>query len=283
MKRVLTILLVITMAVTMTACGCGKGGSEQPTTMADSETVAINAGDSKVMLDEAKYYAYTSQATYEAYYISKNREIDWNAKTKSGATMQETIKGIVLGEICRRECMYAMKGDYNVTLDSDERQKIQKDVDNYFTDSSEKLKAKVQISKKRLLEVFQKAAIAEKIEGILDTAEINGADKAYKEWKDDNTVMAEDCWRNINFDEPIFLMTDVEWKTTAQPTTEEETEAEEEYDEDSEDENNDEDYEEETPEDVDVDNNNDNNNNDNKKSKKKHNSSGGDVVEDIDV
>lgn len=102
-KKLICILAGFTVAVGLV--GCGQGKTVEETTVATSETgsesstvlkgtvsksstgsdgadtiLTITAGGSQVMLDEVRYYAYTAQATYETYYLTKGKEIDWDSK-----------------------------------------------------------------------------------------------------------------------------------------------------------------------------------------------------------
>lgn len=79
-------------AVEETTVATSETGSESSTvlkgTVSKSSTgsdgadtiLTITAGGSQVMLDEVRYYAYTAQATYETYYLTKGKEIDWDSK-----------------------------------------------------------------------------------------------------------------------------------------------------------------------------------------------------------
>ena len=83
-KYMATVLvLVIATLISLTGCGAKKVKKVEETTKKPDETVAIHAGNTEVYLDEAKYYAYTAQATYETYYLTKNKEINWSSKTLS--------------------------------------------------------------------------------------------------------------------------------------------------------------------------------------------------------
>lgn len=107
MKK-LAVVLMLAVVFTMTLTGCSKDKVNQETTagqvdLSSNSEVAINAGGIGVLTDEVRYYAYTAQATYEAYYISENKNIDWKSDMKKGVSWQEGVKSIVLDDICRRE------------------------------------------------------------------------------------------------------------------------------------------------------------------------------------
>lgn len=210
MKRLL--LLTICILFTLGLVGCGCGGQDD-SKMTDDKRVAITVDGEDVYLDEAKFYAYSAQATNEVYYIANEpKEIDWNKKVGNG-TAQNAIKGEVLDSICQRECFYDKKDEYNVKLDADEKEEVEKKVNNYYAESSKKLKDKIGITKKRLKEIFTKDAIATKVEDIMEAEEKGSASKYAKDWIDDASIDCEDCWKNINFQTHIFSKKDVENET----------------------------------------------------------------------
>ena len=123
------LLLVMCLGV----MGCGRNsGKEEVTTSSPEDTVAIHAGEIDVYLDEARYYAYVAQGTYETYYLTEGKELDWDQKTKKGVTMEELVKSTVLDDICRRECIYSYCKEYNIDLSEEEQEKIKIDLDNYY-------------------------------------------------------------------------------------------------------------------------------------------------------
>lgn len=219
LKKISTVLVIIIVMLSFTACGnreeTNKDNSNSP------ETVAIHIGDINIYLDEARYYLYTSQASYETYYLTKDTEIDWKSKMKEGVTWEEFVKGATLDDICRRECMYSLREQYNVSLTDEEKQEVQKMAGAYFANTAENLQQKIRISDKRLKQIFEKKLIAEKVTDILEAmnAEKNeaGADEnvtgektnqkanaIYKKWKSEYEVKVYECFREIHFDEPVF-------------------------------------------------------------------------------
>ena len=205
----------------LASCGCG---SKDNTKLSDDKRVAITVDGHDVYLDEARYYAYSAQATNEVYYIANEpREIDWNQKVESG-TAQNAIKGEVLDSICRRECFYDKREEYNVKLDSDEKKEVEKNVKNYFSQTSEKLKNKINISKKRLGEVFTKDMIATKVEDIMEVETKGLVGDYYKDFIDNASVNCEKCWSDINFQQHILSKKDMEAETGLATEVPEDTE-----------------------------------------------------------
>ncbi|MCR5429624.1 MAG: hypothetical protein K6E58_00125 [Eubacterium sp.] len=207
MKRLIILTICILFALGAVGCGCGH---KDDASLKDSERLAVTADGNDVFLDEAKYYAYSAQATNEVYYIgNKDKDIDWNEKVESG-TAQGAVKGEVLDGICRRECFYAKKDEYNVKLTDEEKQEIDKKVENYFEETNKTLKEKIGVTKKRLKFIFTKDVIAQKVEDIMEAEEKGSAGKYYKDWIDDASVDCEKCWSDINFREHIFHKKDLE-------------------------------------------------------------------------
>lgn len=198
------------MVLTLPGCGSSSSKSEQESsTKTYDKTVAIHAGKSKVYLDEAKYYAYTAQGTYETYYLTKGKDLNWNKKTSKGVSMENLVKSTVLDDICRRECMYALRDEYAVTLSQEESDQIDIKLSNYYTETNGELLSKIGISKSRLKKVFEKKEIADKVENLMSFNDKKLPDEMYKKWKSDNTVTAEVQWENISFKHHIFTSDDL--------------------------------------------------------------------------
>lgn len=207
-KQIVRSSLVLILCLGMVGCK-DNSKKEEVTTRSAEDTVAIHVGDIDVCLDEAKYYAYTAQGTYETYYLTEGKEIDWSKKTKKGVSMEQLVKSTVLDDICRRECIYSYREEYNIDLSEEEQKKINSDLDNYYKETNGELLSKIGISKERLKKVFEKKAIAEKIENVMAFKDENLPDETYKNWKKENTVTAEEQWRSITFNKPIFTMEDL--------------------------------------------------------------------------
>ena len=216
MKKIGILCIIALLTITITGCGtdnlkrntASDNNEESTVNVMDAEyTVAIKAGKSNIYLDEVLYYAYTAQATYEAYYISEEKQIDWNSDMKDGVTWQQGIKSIVLDDICRREYFYSVAKEYEVELSDSEEESVQKAADEYFEQSSSKLIKKIGIKRERLKEIFEKQKLAQRVEDIVNASD-NSADEMYNKWKSANTVTADEQWDNINFNEPIFTLED---------------------------------------------------------------------------
>lgn len=230
-KKLICILAGFTVAVGLVGCGQGKAveettvatsetGSESSTvlkeTVSKSSTVSdgadttltITAGGSQVMLDEVRYYAYTAQATYETYYLTKGKEIDWDSKMDGNVTWEQGVKSLVLDDICKREWLNEISSQYDIKLTKKEKLSVKTKALEYFKNTNVKLAKKINISEGRLIKVFEKAEIADKTEKKMEK-DGSSTKEMYIKWKKGNNVTAESQWNNINFKEAIFTLEDV--------------------------------------------------------------------------
>lgn len=230
-KKLICILAGLTVAAGLV--GCGQGKSVEETTVATSETgsesstvlkgtasksptgsdgadatLTITAGGSQVMLDEVRYYAYTAQATYETYYLTKGKEIDWNSKMDGDVTWEQGVKSLVLDDICKREWLNEISSQYDIKLTKKEKLSVKTKALEYFKNTNVKLAKKINISEGRLIKVFEKAEIANKTEKKMEK-DGSSTKEMYIKWKKGNNVTAESQWNNINFKEAIFTLEDV--------------------------------------------------------------------------
>ena len=185
--------------------------SSESQTVASKESIGIKIEDTDskadiadIYMDEVRYYAYKTQATYEVYYMSKNKELKWNKKLKIGVTLEEGVKSQILSDICERQALYEEASKYDVSLSAEEESEANEEADYYLENSSEKMLSKVNISKERLVEIYKKEKIAKKVEDILNAKEKNSADEMYQQWKSKVTIVMEEPWGKINFSEKIM-------------------------------------------------------------------------------
>lgn len=180
-------------------------------TVASKEAIGIKIEDidskadiADIYMDEIRYYAYKTQATYEVYYMSKNKELKWNKKLKIGVTLEEGVKSQILSDICERQALYEEASKYDVSLSAEEESKANEEADYYLENSSKKMLSKVNISKERIVEIYKKEKIAKKVEDILNAKKRHGADEMYQQWKGKVTIIMEEPWGEINFSEKIM-------------------------------------------------------------------------------
>lgn len=185
--------------------------SEEKRTTSLNEPIGIKIKDidskakiADIYMDEVRYYAYKTQATYEVYYMSKNKELKWNKKLKIGVTLEEGVKSQILSDICKRQALYVNASKYDVSLSAKEESKANEEAEYYLENSSEKMLSKVNISKERLVEIYKKEKIAKKVEEILNEKARHGADEMYQQWKNKVIIETKEPWNEINFSEKIM-------------------------------------------------------------------------------
>jgi hypothetical protein len=197
----LQMVLLLVLATVFVNTGC-EMKSSPVIKVQDVDTIRV--GDSVVAEDEMRYYFYNTQATYEAYYIAEEMELDWNSEIQEGITMSEGVKSTVLDDICRREVIAALAGEYSVELDNEEFAEAKTMVETFFTETNPKLQEKIEISPLRLEEVFEKDILYKKVEKTIEEEETGKTDEVYKNWKTANNVTTGDEWDKLNFDETIL-------------------------------------------------------------------------------
>lgn len=171
--------IVLFLILMITICTCACSGADDKEDEDDSLTAVLEVGGTKVYMDEIKYYAYTKQASHEAYYIAYGQEVDWQEDVDSEKTLEETVKDIVLNEICKRTIVNNHADKYNVTLDESDMQEAKDMVETYFSDSASALISAIGITEDRLTEVFEYQKLYEKV--CLKYMEKNGTDISIEE------------------------------------------------------------------------------------------------------
>lgn len=181
-----------------------KNAEENSNKNADKIEVIV-AGESKVYLDEVKYYAYNTQATYEAYYIAENMELDWNKEMSVGVPLETAVKLTVLERISEREAIVSFAGEYGVELSEEEIKAVDEKVKKFFEGTNKGLLEKISIKEKRLKSVYEKDALFEKVKAVMETEKEGKSEATYKKWKTVNNVTTNGYWDEINYQEPIFM------------------------------------------------------------------------------
>lgn len=216
-KKKVGVLLICTLSMLVFA-GCGKsdgkGKAEDKTTTMESLTetedevngnqVAITAGTTNIYIDEVRYYACKTQATYEVYYLSKNKTLDWNQELSEGVTLEEGVKSEVLDGICKRLALFENADKYSISLTKEQKAEVSENVDYYFANSNENMISKVDISKEKLKEIYEKEMIAELVGKAMEEKEQGSVDFMYSKWKEDNKVTTEKAWDEITFEDRII-------------------------------------------------------------------------------
>ena len=194
------ILLVLSLILSVFT-GCEV--SEKQQGIPDSVDT-IRVGNIYVEDDEMRYYFYNTQATYEAYYIAEDMELDWDSELQEGTSLREGVKSIILDDICKREVIISFAEDYSIETDSDDVSEAEKMVETFFTETNPKLQSKINISPLRLQEIFEKEILYKKVSEAMEAEEEGKTDEMYKNWKNANNVTTGDKWHELDFDEVIL-------------------------------------------------------------------------------
>lgn len=208
-------IATLCLAAMVAFCGCNVNSekNEEKDTSANhanktieaDKTGVIVAGESKVYLDEVRYYAYNTQATYEAYYMAEDKELDWSKEMSVGVSLETAVKSTVLDSICEREAIVSYADEYQIALDEEAIAEVDKKVQTFFEGTNEKLLEKIDVTEKRLSEIYQKAALFEKVKAAMEEQQEGKSEEAYKKWKTVNNVTTNEYWDEINYQEPIFM------------------------------------------------------------------------------
>lgn len=195
---ILLILISIIAVLILSACEAGR-----KTEMSEEQDVII-AGDRIVLEDEVRYYFYNTQATYEAYYMAENIELDWNREMSDGITLAMGVKSSILDSICEREAIVSCADQYGIALTAEERNAVEAKVETFFTQTDENLQNLIHITSYRLQEVFEKDELYRKVKAKINVDQNDLSDEMYKNWKTTNTVTTNDTWEKLDFSKKIF-------------------------------------------------------------------------------
>ena len=171
-KKILSIILISVFLFSLTACE-------------DKKEILLTINGEKVSLDEGKFFAYSKQANYEAYYLASGYELDWSAPYSSTdssgnttKTMEELVKSETLDLIKKYVIISEYGKDNDISLSDDDKEDIEKSVDSFLSDSSETLIEKIGASKEVLTTVYTRQKYYDKIcEKIYKDADIKVTDE----------------------------------------------------------------------------------------------------------
>lgn len=214
MKRISkVVVLCMAIAVALPGCNIHSEKCEEQVTdikqvdkTVDADKIeVISAGKSKVYLDEVRYYAYNTQATYEAYYIAEGKELDWDKEMSVGVSLEKAVKSTVFDSICEREAIVLYADEYQIILNEADVAEVEKKVQAFFEGTNKKLLRKINVTRERLTEIYQKDALFKKVKATMEEQYEGKSEAAYKKWKTVNNVTTNEYWEGINYKEPIFM------------------------------------------------------------------------------
>ncbi len=102
-----------------------------------TDTVILSSGDYEMTFDEALFLTKNKQAYYEAYYLSANYALDWDAKYDDTKTFEEIVLDESL-EFAKEIFLFSEYAKANgITISDTELTSIEKDVNTFLSDSGE--------------------------------------------------------------------------------------------------------------------------------------------------
>ncbi len=142
MKRVLCFILCLTVLISLV--GCGEVGSGSVHT----ETV-LKVGDFKVTMDEYLYLCYKYRQAYD-----NGDPTYWDAHPEAEAQLFQDV----LWELCAIYAVHDLAKEYNVKLDSDDKDTVNSIIRSYILDYQENVSG--DLTEKEEKALFEKAEAA---------------------------------------------------------------------------------------------------------------------------
>lgn len=169
-KRLATCGLSIVTALSLLA-GCSSDKKAENTSEDDNKTL-ITIGDVTIPYSVGKFYAYNTQASYEAYYLANGYIMDWSTKytddsentsepsssegetTSENATIEDMVKADVLDRIKIFYAVAQYARDNGITLDDEDYKEIDQYVSDYLAGNA-KVTAATGATKESLKSIYE--------------------------------------------------------------------------------------------------------------------------------
>lgn len=151
-KVVSLLLAVIMVAGVFSGCSIGGVDTEDYGTV-----VAATYGDTNVYLDEVNFFVRNSQYVYEMYYGTDV----WSNEQYEGIS-DYMVEGI-MASLYQTEVLVSKAEELGVTLSDEDKEKVAASVTEFFEEADEKLVKACAISEERLLEIYEKNALANRV------------------------------------------------------------------------------------------------------------------------
>ncbi len=173
-KKMLALALAALMAVSMLA-GCST--SIKPEEYAT--TVVATYGDQKIYLDEVNMYLRAEQYYYEYVYTYMYGMTDiWNMEVEKGVTMAASLRESVMSVMRQTYILLDQADELNVSLSAEDQAKIEKAVDQILEGTSDLLLEAYNLSRERMIEIYQNNALANRVwEALVADVDTNVADE----------------------------------------------------------------------------------------------------------
>ncbi len=155
------VILVVLLVVKVVG-----GDKEKTKTYKDTDVVATVNGD-KILVRDAKFYVYMSQANYETYAVLQGNEIDWTSEaTEDDGTVVNAAN--VLREeaiqILYKQTLFMQKAkEWNITLTDEEKKEVEAEVEKFYTDSDDDLLNKLGANRDLIKQTYTDVKIYTKV------------------------------------------------------------------------------------------------------------------------
>ena len=152
--KVVSLLLAVIMVAGVFG-GCSKIGGVN--TDDYSKVVVATYGDKNIYLDEVNFFARNSQYVYESYY---GTDI-WSNEQYSG--IGDYLMQSIVSSLYQTEVLVDKAAELGITLSDEDKEKAAAAVEEFFSESDEKLIEACDVTKERLTEIFEKNALANRV------------------------------------------------------------------------------------------------------------------------
>ncbi|MBR6404020.1 MAG: hypothetical protein IKS48_11605 [Eubacterium sp.] len=176
MKKAVTIISLVSMAVNFCACGTAKNSSVKA-----ADTVLTFAGNA-ISLGEVYLYANTVKEDYEKIYGGGIWDIDISVTRNKSANMEDVTRKDIIEDIVHVKLLASKANEYKVALTQEESDKVVEEAGRFYKNLTDDQISTMQLDYDMIQSVIQENAIARKVyDAIIDSAAIEVSDEDAQE------------------------------------------------------------------------------------------------------
>lgn len=172
-KKIISTLLIFTLALTLVT-GCSKSGGSE-----NSKKLTVTVGDSKVYLDEMMYYIFMNEYQLDQYdqmYKAYMGTSYWDMEYSEGVTMREFAKTSTMDMVVQYEILYAEAKKAGYELTAEEKETLPTNVEQFMSAITEEQLEKTGLTKEIVETVVEKLMVTSRyIQDMIDKFEIDDA------------------------------------------------------------------------------------------------------------
>ncbi len=176
-----SIIAAATVVIILIVKTVGCEGEGKKPKYKDTDVVATVNGD-KILVKDAKFYIYMSQANYETYAVLQGNEIDWSSEaTEEDGTVVNAAN--VLREeaiqILYKQTLFMQQAkEWGITLNDEEKAEVEEEVQKFYTDSDDDLLDKLGADRQLIHDIYTDVKIYTKVcEKILSEKPVSVTDE----------------------------------------------------------------------------------------------------------